>query len=249
MIHRFCPTLVLAAGLVALVQTSFSAAAQSPDAAPAGGSSPSSEAPAPPAAAATNAVPAGVIDPETRELRPGDTFRYRIEEDPGASSESMRTTVTATGDIHFNVSRRYDTYVTISARGKRVSDVRQALKEKLEADYYQSATVSLNLDNVERSAASIATSIGKVQVFGEIQTVLPLPEDRDLMISDAILLLPRNDFANLKRVKIHRSNPDTNNRETIEVDVDRILRRNDRSLDVRLKDGDRLEIPPKKVLF
>lgn len=209
----------------------------------------SDPAPAVPASPGTNSVPAGVIDADTRELRPGDTFRYRIEEDPGASSESMRTTVTATGDIHFNVSRRYDTYVTISARGKRVADIRQALKEKLEADYYQTATVSLNLDNVERSPASVATSTGKVQVFGEIQTVLPLPEDRDLMLSDAVLLLPRNDFANLKRVKIHRSNAETRERETIEVDVDRILRKNDRSLDVRLKDGDRLEIPPKKVLF
>lgn len=241
--HRLSSTLLLVAGLTTLVQPPVPAVAQSP--APASPAAESSTAPAP----GTNAAPAGVIDPETRELRPGDTFRYRIEEDPGASSDSMRTTVTATGDIHFNVSRRYDTYVTISARGKRVSDLRKALKERLEADYYHSATVSLNLDNVERSPASLATSTGKVQVFGEIQTVLPLPEDRDLMISDAILLLPRNDFANLKRVKIHRSNAETKERETIEIDVDRILRKNDRSLDVRLKDGDRLEIPPKKVLF
>lgn len=243
--HRLSSTLLLVAGLTTLVQPPFPAVAQSPAAASPAAEPSTTPAPAP----GTNAAPAGVIDPETRELRPGDTFRYRIEEDPGASSDSMRTTVTATGDIHFNVSRRYDTYVTISARGKRVSDLRKALKERLEADYYHSATVSLNLDNVERSPASLATSTGKVQVFGEIQTVLPLPEDRDLMISDAILLLPRNDFANLKRVKIHRSNPETKERETIEIDVDRILRKNDRSLDVRLKDGDRLEIPPKKVLF
>lgn len=249
MTPRFLPTRLVAARLAALVLSSLPAGAQAPatptPAAPAATGAPA----APASGTVTNAIPTGVIDPETRELRPGDTFRYRIEEDPGASSDSMRTSVTATGDLHFNVSRRFDTYVTISARGKRVADIRQALKEKLEADYYRVATVSLNLDNVERSPAALATTTGKVQVFGEIQTVLPLPEDRDLMISDAILLLPRNDFANLKRVKIHRSNPETKERETIEVDVDRILRRNDRSLDVRLKDGDRLEIPPKKVLF
>lgn len=249
MTPRFRLPVLVAARLAALVLSFLPAAAQAPAATTPAAAAGAGATTGPAAGTTTNANPAGVIDPETRELRPGDTFRYRIEEDPGASSDSMRTSVTATGDLHFNVSRRYDTYVTISARGKRVADIRQALKERLEADYYRTATVSLNLDNVERSPAALATATGKVQVFGEIQTVLPLPEDRDLMISDAILLLPRNDFANLKRVKIHRSNAETKERETIEVDVDRILRRNDRSLDVRLKDGDRLEIPPKKVLF
>ncbi len=192
----------------------------------------------------------GVIDAETRDLRPHDVFRYRIEQDPVPGTEPLRVVITDSGEAHFNVSRGHSTYVTVKAAGRRIADVRKDLKEKLDAEYYLNATVRLDLEGVNSavgSQAALAASMGKVQIFGEMQGTIPIPESGRLMLSDVILGLARNDFANLKKIRVKRYNSD-GQPETHTVDIDKVLNDNDRSADFELKDGDRINVPRKFIL-
>lgn len=203
-----------------------------------------------PAAAGTNApAQGGVVDAETRELKPHDTFRYRVEQDPTAGADSMRVSITDSGEAHFNVSRGHSTYVTVKAAGRHLAEVKRELKEKLDAEYYKDATVNLDLEGVNNPAAPGGAglalgSTSKVQVFGEMQGTFPLPEGQRIWLSDVILSMPRNDYADLTKVKVQRTNAD-GKPETIVVNVDKVLNKNERSSDLELKDGDRIRVPRK----
>jgi hypothetical protein len=60
-----------------------------------------------------------------------------------------------------------------------------------------------------------------------------------------MLRMPRNDFARMNKVEIQRLGPDGKPIKMPTVDVDQLLRENKRSLDVELKDGDRIRVPRK----
>ena len=69
------------------------------------------------------------------------------------------------------------------------------------------------------------------------------------MLSAAIIQLGYNEFADLKKVKLHRIDPATGENKTTTVDVKDILKTNDRSKDVILQDGDRVEVPERGFVF
>lgn len=223
--------------------------AQSPDAAT-----------AKPAVTSTNApavVDQPIIDPETRELRPRDVFRYRVHQDPVGGVESLRVTINDAGEALFNVTRADSTYVTVKAAGKRVGEVRELLRKLLEAEYYVSATVDLSLESVAANAAiggggipgtTALADIPKVIVFDQHQATYPILEGRRLMLSDIMIQMPQNPFANRAKVEILRLGADGRPLPPIRVNVDDLILKNDRSLDVELKDGDRIRVP-KKVIF
>lgn len=204
---------------------------------------------------ATNAVTAqgGVVDAEARELKPHDTFRFRIEQDPTSGAEAMRVVITDSGEAHFNVSRAHSTYVTVKAAGRHLSEVRRELKTKLDAEFYRDASVNLDLEGVANSANNPAAgglalgSAAKVQIFGEMQGTYPVPEGQRLWLSDVILALPRNDFANLKKIKVLRTTAD-GKPESHTVNINDVLNNNDRSADFELKDGDRVQVPRKTIV-
>ena len=205
----------------------------------------------------TNALVSSLqIDPEARELRPRDTFRYRIHEDPVGGSDSLRATITDSGEAIFNVSRGFDTYVTIKAAGRRLAEVRSDLKSQLEAEYYVAATVDLNLESIalpqggtaEVGGITTPSSIPTVIVFDAMQGEFGVPDGQPLMLSTIMLKLPSNQFANRKKVEIQRVGPDGKALPPIVVNVDKLLLENNRSLDVELKAGDRIRVP-RKVIF
>jgi len=204
------------------------------------------------------AVDQPAIDPATRELKPHDVFRYRVREDPVGGAESLRVVINDAGEALFNVTRADSTYVTVKAAGKRVGEVRELLRKQLEAEYYISATVDLSLESVGAITAggSIAgipgtttlVDIPKVIVFDQHQGIYPIPEGRRLMLSDIMIQMPQNPFANRRKVEILRLGADGKALPPIIVNVDDLIIRNDRSLDVELKDGDRIRVP-RKVIF
>lgn len=191
----------------------------------------------------------GVIDGETRELRPGDMVRYRIEQDPTAAGDPMRSVVNAVGDLHLSVCRRHDTYVTVNAQGKTLDQIRADFKSKLDSDYYVDATVVVDLESVDRTAAAIAGSSGRVTFFGELRGTVAIPDGREMLLSEAVLQLPTSPFADLKRVRIHRIDPVTDKATTLTVDVDEILFKNKREGDEVLMPDDRIEIQAKRFRF
>jgi len=228
--------------------------AQSPDTAAAKPVLTSTNAPAGTNAAAVADQP--VIDPETRELKPRDVFRYRVHQDPVGGVDSLRVTINDAGEALFNVTRADSTYVTVKAAGKRVGEVRELLRKQLEAEYYVTATVDLSLESVAASGlgsggiagTSSLADIPKVIVFDQHQGTYPILEGRRLMLSDIMIQMPQSPFANRAKVEILRLGADGKPLPPIRVNVDDLILKNDRSLDVELKDGDRIRVP-KKVIF
>lgn len=195
------------------------------------------------APASTGAVPAPVAKPADPAadvvLRANDRLQFRIAEDPIRGSSPMPLSVNSIGEIGFPISRDSDVRITLQVRGRTLAQVREEIVRKLLEDYYHKATIELTLGE------KVVTP-GKVQFFGEIQTVLPLsPDGPPLKLSDAILQVRAPDFANLKRVKVHRLNAVTGQTTVIEVNVDAIIKDGQRDKDVILEDGDRVEVKQK----
>jgi protein involved in polysaccharide export with SLBB domain len=189
--------------------------------------------------AATSAQPS---TPDTYKLVPQDRMYLRIEEDPAESIEPSLVTVTALGEASFPVSRGFDTVITLTVRGKTLGEVKAELKARLDADYYQDAHLNLQL-------VSQSQRMGKAQIYGAFRGVVQLPPLDPKTVTDALIEGGYPDYANLKKVTIHRLDPLTKKDKPIVVDVQRILDTGDRSADVPLQDGDRIEVVEKTIFF
>ncbi len=251
--HRFQAHLL--AGTLAFAGPLAPGFAQSPDATAAKPAVTSTNAPT--GTNATAVVDQPVIDPETRELKPRDVFRYRVHQDPVGGVESLRVTINDAGEALFNVTRADSTYVTVKAAGKRMGEVHELLRKQLEAEYYVTASVDLSLETVAANAGTggagilgttALADIPKVIIFDQHQGTYPILEGRRLMLSDIMIQMPQNPFANRAKVEILRLGADGKPLPPIRVNVDDLILKNDRSLDVELKDGDRIRVP-KKIIF
>ncbi len=193
-----------------------------------------------PASSVSAALLAGAPDASAPPvLRANDRLLFRIAEDPVRGATPMRLGVNSLGEASFPISRDSDVRITLPVRGKTLVQVREEISAKLTEEYYHKATVELAMDE------KILTP-GKVQFFGEVQTVIALsPDQPPLKLSDAILQVRAPEFANLKRVRIHRLNATTGQTTVIEVNVDAIIRDGQRERDVILEDGDRVEVKQK----
>jgi len=189
-----------------------------------------------------------IINPGTREFKPGDSFVYSIKEDPVKKGDSgiMTIRVNDAGDAIFPVSVGSKIYVKVNVRSMKLDAIRQKVKSLLDEDYYNDATVLLEFTTANRSREGQEI---QVQIYGEMQGVVFLRENEIKRVSDAILTLSRTPFADLRRVRLHRIDPDTGREEIKTVNVDKILRDGDRSADEILQDGDRIEVRPKVFNF
>ncbi len=175
------------------------------------------------------------------ELRTGDRLRFRIEEDPAAGKEPLVVAVNSVGEASFPVSRESDIRVTLTVRGKTLNQVKEMVAQRLLEEFYNRATVELNLD--EKVLAP-----GKIQFFGEMRGTIPLlPDHPPIYLSQQMLDMGIPDFANTRRVKIHRFDAATQASKVIEVDVQSIIKGGQRAKDVVLQDGDRVEVRQKWI--
>ena len=174
-------------------------------------------------------------DQSKYRLMPNDRLAFRIEEDPTKSSDPTAVTVTPLGEIHFQVTRGSDLSVVVNARGKTLAQVKAELKSRLDAEYYQNATVFLNVLNHYLQQ-------GKVLFVGPaIKGTIQLRPGETKTLTEAIIQLGYNDFVNLKKVTVERLDPVTKQLSTIVIDVDGVIRLKDRSKDILLQDGDRVK--------
>lgn len=196
-----------------------------------------------PAGFCQNNVSAPSTDQSRYRLMPNDRLAFRIEEDPVKSSDPTAVTVTPLGEIHFQVTRGSDLSIVIYARGKTINEVRSELKSRLDSDYYQNATVFLNVLNHSQQ-------LGKVLFVGPaIKGTVPLRPGETKTLTEAIIQLGYNEFVNLKKVIVERLDPVTKQLSTITVDVDGVIRLRDRSKDLILQDGDRVKTTDKFISF
>lgn len=188
------------------------------------------------------------LDAESREFKPGDAFQYVIDEDPAPEKSPVAVRVSDAGEAMFPVSTGSTLYVKVDVRSKKLADIRKLVKEQLDAEYYNDATVRIEFVQANRTPTASETQ-RRVQVYGEMQATVPLPEGEETRISDVIISLPRTQFADLKRVRLHRLDPVTGKTEIKIINVDKILKDGDRSADIVLQDGDRIEVRPRTFNF
>jgi len=190
-----------------------------------------------------------ILNAETREFKPGDSFLYAVKEDPTKGGQAIQTVrISDAGEAIFPVSLGSRLYVKVDVRSMKLGDIRQKVKNLLDEDYYNDATVFLEFTQANRSSMEQEIS-PQVQIYGEMQGVVILRENEVKRISDAILSLNRSPYADLRRVRLHRIDPTTGKEEIKTINVDKILREGDRSIDEILQDGDRIEIRPKTFQF
>lgn len=188
-----------------------------------------------------------IINADTREFKPGDTFLYGVKEDPAPKGGGgmSKVTVNDAGEAIFPVSFESKLYVKVDVRSMKLGEIREKVKTLLDAEYYNDATVLLEFTLANRSRLEDA----QIQVYGEMQGVVYLRENETRRVSDAILSLNRTPYADLRRVRLHRIDPNTGKEEIQTINVDKILKDGDRSSDVVLQDGDRLEVRAKTFNF
>ena len=192
--------------------------------------------------AQTNSAP--VLDVgESYQPNPQDKFLFRIEEDPNKGSEPEIRNVSALYEIQFNASRNTDTPINLNVRGKTIAEIKKELKARLDEDYYQNATVLLKLhDQYQRP--------GKVYVTGSLRgQVALLPGEQKTVMKAILELGGESEYANFKKVKLFRLNPDTNKDDITIIDVGAMLKGGSRKDDKVLQDGDRIEVPEKGFIF
>lgn len=176
-----------------------------------------------------------VPDLENYKLNYKDVLRFRIEEDPVKSTEPLEVVVTALGYASFPVCRNSDTVLTLNVRGKTLAQVKAELKEKLDAEYYNDCHIYLQL-------LTSNLAFGQAYFFGRVRGVVKLTPGEPKTVTEAIIELGFDDFADLKRVRINRMDPQTQKIKVINVNVKKVLD-GDRTLDQVLQDGDRVEVP------
>jgi ankyrin repeat protein len=93
--------------------------------------------------------------------------------------------------------------------------------------------------------ATSGVTPAKARVFGALHGTLILPEGQVTRLSEIATRFGRNDAADLKNVKLYRTDPQSGYVDTIEADVEKILRTNDPAADLELRNGDRIEVPRK----
>jgi len=204
-------------------------------------------------ATTTGSTNAPVLDQEARELKPLDTLRFNIVEDPPGRGVFPPVQITELGDAQFVISAGSQEYVKVKAAGRKLADLRKEIKEKLDAEFYQNATVNLELmktrESEERSKVNPGSS-GKVVVHGSISAQIPMRDGEKLMLSDVFASLSsQSQYANLKKVELQRIDPVTKKTQTIIKDVKRMLEKGDLKDDIELKDGDRIHVVDKGIIF
>jgi hypothetical protein len=81
-----------------------------------------------------------------------------------------------------------------------------------------------------------------VEVYGEMSGRFLLPDDNSVQASQVIRLCVRNPFGYLKKVRLHRLDPQTGKITNRFLNIDKALKEGDESDNIILQGGDRLEI-------
>jgi len=176
------------------------------------------------------------------KIGPGDKLVYVVAEDPHVGASPRQAMVDAKYNVHFPVSDGFPEDVVINAKDKTVSQIQQELKQKLDALYYKNATVTVE-------SGSQALAAGKIVITGPVRNnFIPLrPGERKMML-ETILECGATEFANLKKVKVLRINPNHPDKyDEFIVNVEAIEK--DPTKDVPVFDGDRIIIIEKNILF
>jgi protein involved in polysaccharide export with SLBB domain len=188
-----------------------------------------------------------VLD-DTQMIEAGDLISLRIVEDQDPR-QPLQLRVGATGQInapHIGL---------VLAAGRTCKALAMDIKRRLEANYYNTATVivAIDLKGEDNPAERLRVSgydIALFTVFGQVlrQGQHELPYNEDITISQAILRAGGfAQFADTKRVKLVRPTPQGH--KTILVNLHDIMQRGRMEHDLYLRENDVIIVDEKKVNF
>lgn len=187
-----------------------------------------------PASSVNATLPRAMLVDPNKRLAVGDQVSIEIVEDREAPLPKM---ITATGDIDLTPLGR------VHVAGSSRSEAEQAIKRKLEEDYYYTATVRISIDRINPVA-----NVGKVTLTGEIMApgVLDILDGDRVTVNEAILR--RGNFTKFaKQEEVQLSRGKGNRAETFTINVKEIQRKGRGENDMVLQDGDRIFV--KKAWF
>jgi polysaccharide export outer membrane protein len=182
----------------------------------------------------TNSTSAANLQP--RIIGPGMVLGISVEEDRSLSHDYG---VLPSGAIDFTPLGR------INVVGLKPDEVAQIIKQGLEKDYFQSATVKVSVESTQGGGPGVIYVIGRVNRPGP----LLLPKDERFTVTKAIIAAGNLDtFGNGGKVQLIRYDG-TGKKYKTYINVDRIMKRGEFEKDIPLQAGDWIIVPEKIVNF
>jgi polysaccharide export outer membrane protein len=208
-------------------------------------SAPSANQPAAAPAPNAGSVPGllnGYVPDETYKLRVGDTVSFQILEDRILDIQLTPASLVVADSGELDVP-----YIgRVLAVDKTSKQLAGEIKTALEKDYYKQATVVLSLNIANRL-------LGRVYIWGQVRTQggLDVQVNENLTAGKAILRAGGfGDFANKKKVKVVRANPDPNGKtQTFDLDMTQILEEGKIEKDIILQPNDLIIVPSHLINF
>jgi protein involved in polysaccharide export with SLBB domain len=174
-----------------------------------------------------------------RVVVPGVSISVTVDEDRSLNHTYV---VPISGTIDFIPLGR------IPVEGLTTDEVAQKIKEGLEKDYFQKATVTVA---IESALASGGAAGGVIYVIGNVNRPGPLllPKDERFTVTKAIIAAGNFAvFANGGKVQLIRYDK-TGKKFVTYMDVDRIMKRGEFEKDIQVQDGDWIIVPEKLINF
>jgi protein involved in polysaccharide export with SLBB domain len=163
------------------------------------------------------------------QLSPMDKLSVSISQDP-VTGRPVEVSVSPLGDLTVPVSRCCEDSITVNVRGKTVEEAEKEIKQRLEADFYEKATVQLRVIDPTRRK-------GQALLRGAVrQSSVQLDPGKPKTLYEALTEAGTTDYANLKKVKLDRVGSPIKYYDMTAVE------KGDRSKDVELQDGDRITV-------
>jgi len=172
---------------------------------------------------------------EKHKLAVGDKISFQIIED---RDPAKSLTVTDSGELDMPYVGR------VVALSKTCKQLAQELKVLLEKEYYYRASVVIGLDSVSKVR-------GRLYIWGQVRNQGPveIPAGENLTVGKVILRAGGfADFANKKKVKLVRTNPDGKN-QTFELNMVVIMEDGRTELDMAVQEDDSIIVPARLINF
>lgn len=174
-----------------------------------------------------------------RVIVPGITINVTVDEDRSLNHSYQ---VPVSGSIEYLPLGR------IVVEGLTTDEVAQKIKEGLEKDYFQKATVAVTIESVLAGGSSAG---GVIYVIGNVNRPGPLllPKDEQFTVTKAIIAAGNlATFGNGGKVQLIRYDKQGKKYITY-INVDRIMKRGEFEKDTPVQDGDWIIVPEKLINF
>ena len=173
----------------------------------------------------------------TYKLGRGDRLSFRVLED---KDDARPIIVSDSGEVEIPY------YGRVKAEGRTCKQLAQEVREVLLKELYHRATVIVAVDQLNRKR-------GTVYVWGQVRRSAPIeiPSDEEFTLSKAILMAGGlADFANKKKVQLTRkTGPEEKDVKVFVVDVEEIFDKGRIDKDIRLENGDIINVPQRGINF